>query len=561
MSMKAVGTIVTGASSNHFHCLQNLLASVRQHIPDAFLMVYDLGLTAEEQEIIQGNCNAFRTFDYSRYPQHVDIRINAGQYAWKPILIEEVLEERGGLVLWLDAGNLVLWDLVPIWTTIRQYGVVTPRSSGPLRRWTHPGTLRHMSVPAHHLSKPNRNGAIVGFNADCPWARQLSRDWKDCALSKECIAPEGSSRENHRQDQAVLSVLYYRYQECHPFRSVNWIREISTHNDQLRTIPTPSMANGTVEGILRSSRMPYPIGYPSLKNAFSFSQPVLPTPGALRHLVVVPQFGLGNRLRAIASAKRLAQMAGARCSVYWDWPDYEVLFEIDPEIEILSELPSDFRKTHALMWTKTTKQKGTPENRRVPLNRFQGIVLYSCHSFCAENGEKPVSEGDLLSWLPQPSAFMREKVEQFKASHFGDKTAVGMHIRRTDNRIAIRLSPDESFFHAARTLRNQNQTVFLATDNQQTEDTLRAELGDQMIVYPKNPKRLIRWPRKEHSLADIMEDYADLLILASCHYVLGSACSSFSALAMALNRSPSCRAVGLEKDRHFRNRRPIAIPG
>jgi hypothetical protein len=560
MSMKAVGTIVTGASSNHFHCLQNLLASVRQHAPEAFLMVYDLGLTGEEQEIIQGHSDAFRTFDYSRYPKHVDIQIDSGQYAWKPILVNEVLEERGGLVLWLDAGNLVLRDLVPIWEMIRRHGVVTPRSSGPLRRWTHPETLRHISVPAHHLSKPNRNGAIVGFNADCPWARQLSRDWKDCALSKECIAPEGSSRQNHRQDQAVLSVLYYRCQEEHRFLSVNWIREISTHNDQLRTIPTPSMANGAVEGILRSPRMPYPIGYPSLKNAFSLSQPVLPAPGALRHLVVVPQFGLGNRLRAIASAKRLAQMAGARCSVYWDWPDYEVLFEKDPEIEILSELPSDLRKTHALMWTKTTKQKGTPENRRVPLDRFQGIVLYSCHSFCAENGEKPVQEADLLSWIPQPSAVMREKAGQF-LNQFSGRSLVGMHIRRTDNRHAIRLSPDESFFRAARTLRNQNQTMFLATDNQQTEDALWAELGDQMIVYPKNPKRLIRWPRKEHSLADIMEDYADLLILASCHYVLGSAGSSFSALAMALNGSPLCQAVGLEKDRYSRNRRPIALPG
>ena len=28
---------------------------------------------------------------------------------------------------------------------------------------------------------------------------------------KECIIPEGSDRLNHRQDQAILSILYYRY--------------------------------------------------------------------------------------------------------------------------------------------------------------------------------------------------------------------------------------------------------------------------------------------------------------------------------------------------------------
>ena len=27
---------------------------------------------------------------------------------------------------------------------------------------------------------------------------------------KECIAPEGSSRKNHRQDQATLSVIAYQ---------------------------------------------------------------------------------------------------------------------------------------------------------------------------------------------------------------------------------------------------------------------------------------------------------------------------------------------------------------
>jgi hypothetical protein len=34
--------------------------------------------------------------------------------------------------------------------------------------------------------------------------------WKECAVTKECIAPEGSNRKNHRQDQAVLSVLAHQ---------------------------------------------------------------------------------------------------------------------------------------------------------------------------------------------------------------------------------------------------------------------------------------------------------------------------------------------------------------
>ena len=40
--------------------------------------------------------------------------------------------------------------------------------------------------------------------------RTIVLPWKTCALAKDCIAPAGSSRKNHRQDQAVLSYLVHR---------------------------------------------------------------------------------------------------------------------------------------------------------------------------------------------------------------------------------------------------------------------------------------------------------------------------------------------------------------
>ena len=33
------------------------------------------------------------------------------------------------------------------------------------------------------------------------------RGWRECSLDVECIAPSGSHRGNHRQDQAALTVL------------------------------------------------------------------------------------------------------------------------------------------------------------------------------------------------------------------------------------------------------------------------------------------------------------------------------------------------------------------
>jgi len=47
----------------------------------------------------------------------------------------------------------------------------------------------------------------VGFDTSQPAASALLDAWLDCALHLQCIAPVGSHRGNHRQDQAALSLL------------------------------------------------------------------------------------------------------------------------------------------------------------------------------------------------------------------------------------------------------------------------------------------------------------------------------------------------------------------
>jgi hypothetical protein len=225
-------TIITGASSNHFSCLLNLLGSIRCCEPDMSVIVYDLGLNEQEKSIVKGAFH-LRTFDFSLYPPWVDIRVDRGHYAWKPIIISDALDEFGGIVLWLDAGDLLLRPLQGLREAIERNGVVTPISPRRIKDWTHPGTLRFLNVAESDYEKKNRNGAIVGFDQRIKWASDLAHRWKQCALIKECIAPEGSSRKNHRQDQAVLSILYYQYQEVYGFEMTDLVPEVSRHNDSL----------------------------------------------------------------------------------------------------------------------------------------------------------------------------------------------------------------------------------------------------------------------------------------------------------------------------------------
>src|SRR5665213_3518850 len=136
-------TIVSGASSNHFAPLLNLLASCYAYEPFATVVVWDLGLTSNETACIRKLFPHVeqRVFAYDRYPAFMNININAGCYAWKPVIVHETAREFGGLVLWCDAGDLLRQHLRHVRRVLLNHGVFTPLGTGTVQRWTHPITL------------------------------------------------------------------------------------------------------------------------------------------------------------------------------------------------------------------------------------------------------------------------------------------------------------------------------------------------------------------------------------------------------------------------------------
>jgi hypothetical protein len=69
------------------------------------------------------------------------------------------------------------------------------------------------------LDEHNRNAACMGFNTNTNFVRDLLIEFYNCSQIKECIAPYGSSRVNHRQDQAVFTILFYKYKYEYNFYS------------------------------------------------------------------------------------------------------------------------------------------------------------------------------------------------------------------------------------------------------------------------------------------------------------------------------------------------------
>lgn len=204
--------IVTGADSSHFKSLINLLNSIQKFEPETPVSIWDLGFTDNEISLINSSYPSYSIskFDYSKYPNHFNIKVKAGEYAWKPTIIFEEFKNADGIVLWLDGGDVLTRKLFWIKKFITKTGFFSPYSLGTIKQWTHPQMIQNFELKDGFLNKPNLNGAIVGFDSKSKEAFDLLKAWYECAQNVDCIAPQGSNRENHRQDQAALTCLAYK---------------------------------------------------------------------------------------------------------------------------------------------------------------------------------------------------------------------------------------------------------------------------------------------------------------------------------------------------------------
>lgn len=206
--------IVTGGSKNHELLLLNMIHTFYLHNKRFLMIVYNLGLSQNTLHLLNKyklNHPLFllQYFPFYNYPSYFNISVAAGEYAWKPVIIYEVYKKYKHPVVWLDAGCNITGSINYMIDNIKKNKVWSQRTSHNIKKYTHPLMLGHYNFPDKWLNKTCCAGGTVAFMYPSRLAEKILYEWEKCALQHDCIAPPGSDRSNHRQDQSSLTIISF----------------------------------------------------------------------------------------------------------------------------------------------------------------------------------------------------------------------------------------------------------------------------------------------------------------------------------------------------------------
>lgn len=258
-------------------------------------------------------------------------------------------------------------------------------------------------------------------------------------------------------------------------------------------------------------------------------------------IILEPQAGLCNRMRAIASAYQLAKELDTKLCIVWlcntdCMAKFTDLFQKIPNVELV-EIPALFEAhTTALYQRWKTKKimRRCTETKKLGLYKNAGEV------------RKIVSGRDVYIqsygvWYPhekkldyfRPTEIIQRDIDR-KKREFRD-VCLGVHIRRTDNIDAVEKSGTELFITRMQDEIQNNPEVgfFVASDSEQEKKRIQQLFGERIVT---NENIVLR----RDSKIGMQNAVIDLFLLANCKKILGSAQSSYSTMAATLGNIECC---------------------
>ena len=242
-------------------------------------------------------------------------------------------------------------------------------------------------------------------------------------------------------------------------------------------------------------------------------------------LIIKPEGGLCNKLRTISASLSLAREIGCKLRIVWWIGKYQGintyftdLFEKPSEFElreysegsIIPRLMFDRR----FPWVYTTTGKRNVElmSKKARACAGRGLIVGSLWADFMGNPD--------YSWLHLTDE-MSKLVKSIKSELLDGSEYVGLHIRRTDNTVAIKHSPLYLFEDAItkELSDNPHERFFLASDDEPTKEHLKAKFGECIRT------RKVSTRQEFNGVRDAVIDF---MLLAGSKRLYGSYKSSFS---------------------------------
>ena len=271
----------------------------------------------------------------------------------------------------------------------------------------------------------------------------------------------------------------------------------------------------------------------------------------IRKVYIDAQHGLGNRLRAIASAAAIAQKSGRELVIVWE-PDHHCecnfhdLFEYSGLV-LHKSLLQEANQTMCV-YNYMEIESGACKDAEIIIDSERDLYLRAAYTFNSPLSDWN-SENAFLRGL-QPSRSILELTDVFDlnnaiAAHIRMEAGAGLdhntydsiHNWTQEGHNLLHYWRDKSHFsHFIKRIdqilsENPNQKLFLATDLPETYRTFEEYYGNKLVYLKRNVY--------DRSKEQIIFALADAILLSRCQKLLGSTWSSFSELAMRLSTTYS----------------------
>ena len=264
---------------------------------------------------------------------------------------------------------------------------------------------------------------------------------------------------------------------------------------------------------------------------------------SVKKVMAICPAGLGNRIKCMASAMKRSEdinndIKDAKAKPYVYWP---VNKECGCEFK---HLFNEFTPIEELWKSETYSVEVDAAYGDAEINKSWKLI---------NNGREldfkyhKLSSKDINDMLPhiesiEPAQDIQDSVWAFVNKYkesFDKKEVIGVHVRKGDFS-SVRdgregISEEEYFVEKMRCLLevNPDYKFLLCAEDGETEDKFRRIFGSKHIIY--FPKRF----RGRYGTNEIKEAFIDMLLLSSCHIIIGTFLSTFTEIAWWLG---GCRA-------------------